>query len=125
MLPTTLRRKKRLAQRRRWVIRKRVSGTAERPRLAFHKSLRHLYAQLVDDTRGVTLAAVTTNTKEAKASGKKSHRNIAQAKALGERLGAVAKERGITTVVFDRGGHPYHGVVRAFADAARAQGLKF
>jgi large subunit ribosomal protein L18 len=125
MLTTTLRRKHRLSQRRRWRVRKRVIGTALRPRLAFHKSLKHLCAQLIDDAKGHTLLAVTTDSKAMRATGKKSFRNVAQAKALGERLGALAKERGLGAVVFDRGGHPYHGVVKAFAEAVRAQGIKF
>jgi large subunit ribosomal protein L18 len=112
-------------RRRRWGVRRKLRGTAERPRLAFHKSLRHLYAQLIDDLSGQSLLLVTTDTKESRASGKKSFRNVAHAKELGARLGAVAKERGIATAVFDRGGHRYHGVVKAFADAAREAGLKF
>lgn len=112
-------------RRRRWGVRRKIRGTAERPRLAFHKSLRHLYAQVIDDVSSRSLVLVTTDTKENRASGKKSFRNIAQAKALGTRLAEVARERGVTAAVFDRGGHRYHGVVKAFAEAAREAGLKF
>lgn len=111
--------------RRRLRIRKRVIGTAERPRLTVYKSLKHLYAQLVDDGAGQTVLAVTTNTKQQKADGKKSFANIAHAKVLGARIAEKAKEAGITTVVFDRNGFPYHGVVKAIAEAAREGGLKF
>ncbi|MBN1476215.1 50S ribosomal protein L18 [Candidatus Sumerlaeota bacterium] len=117
--------KKTITQRRRWRSRRGVRGDAERPRLAFHKSLRHLYAQVIDDGQGRTLAHVTTDTKALRGESKRSFRNTASAKALGEALGAALKDKGIATVVFDRGGHPYHGVVKAFADAVRAQGIKF
>lgn len=105
-------------------IRQKVNGTAARPRLCIHKSARHLYAQLVDDTAGHTLAYVTTSVKANQAGGK-NFRNTSSAKKLGSALGAKAKARGIETVVFDRGGYPYHGIVKAFADAAREAGLKF
>jgi large subunit ribosomal protein L18 len=113
-----------LAQRRRWRIRKRVAGSPPRPRLAFHRSLRHLYAQVVDDEAGRTLAHATTDTKANRASAKKHFANVAQAKVLGAQFGALLKEKGVTAVVFDRGGHRYHGVVKAFADAVREQGIK-
>lgn len=111
--------------RRKLHIRKRVIGSTERPRLTVYKSLKHLYAQLVDDGARRTLLAVTTNTKEHKADGKKSFANIVQAKVLGARIAEKAKEAGITTVVFDRNGFPYHGIVKAIAEAAREGGLKF
>ncbi|AXA35180.1 MAG: 50S ribosomal protein L18 [Candidatus Hydrogenedentota bacterium] len=111
--------------RRRLRIRKKISGTPERPRLCIYKSLRHLYGQLVDDTTGHTLAFVTTNTKEFKAEGRKTFANIEYAKRLGKKIGEKAVAAGVTKVVFDRSGYPYHGVVKAFADAAREAGLKF
>ena len=111
--------------RRKLHIRKRVIGSTERPRLTVYKSLKHLYANLVDDGARLSLLAVTTNTKEHKADGKKSFANIVQAKVLGARIAEKAKEAGITTVVFDRNGFPYHGIVKAIAEAAREGGLKF
>jgi len=114
-----------LRERRKKRIRKKVSGTAERPRLCIYKSLRHLYAQIIDDSVGKTLAAVTTNTKELKAEGRKSFANQDYAKRLGKAIAEKALAAGITQVVFDRSGYPYHGVVKAFADAAREGGLKF
>lgn len=124
MRTTLLAQKARLSQRRRWRVRKRVSGAAARPRLAFHKSARHLYAQVIDDLAGATLAHATTATK-ANAASRRNFANIAQAKQLGASFGATLKAKGITTVVFDRGGHLYHGVVKAFADAVREQGIAF
>jgi large subunit ribosomal protein L18 len=115
--------------RRRLRIRRKVKGTAERPRLCVCKSLRHLNAQVIDDTAdnglGRTLAMVSTNTKENRASGKKSFANIATAKLVGRLIGEKARAAGIETVVFDRSGYPYHGVVKALAEAAREAGLKF
>jgi large subunit ribosomal protein L18 len=105
-------------------VRRKVAGTPVRPRLCIHKSLKHLYAQVIDDVAGVTLCAVTTNTKAIKAEGK-SFANISFAKKLGAEVAAIAKEKGVETVVFDRGGYRYHGVVKAFGDAAREAGLKF
>jgi large subunit ribosomal protein L18 len=124
MRTTLLAKKAHLRQRRRWRVRQRVTGAPERPRLAFHKSARHIYAQAIDDLAGKTLAHVTTATK-ANAAAKKNFANIAQAKQLGAAFGAALKDKGITTVVFDRGGHIYHGVVKAFADAVREQGIRF
>lgn len=105
-------------------IRRRLSGTAERPRLAFHKSLNHLYVQLIDDEQGRTLASASTLSKALR--GKVPARsNVAAAKAIGEAIAEIAKEKRIEQVVFDRGGHLFHGVAKAVADAARAKGLKF
>lgn len=111
--------------RRKMRIRKRVNGTAVRPRLTVYKSLKHLYAQVVDDATGRTLVSVTTNRKSIKTDDKKSFANIVQAKVLGAEVASKAKEAGIETVVFDRNGFPYHGVVKALAEAAREGGLKF
>ena len=98
-------------------IRARISGTAERPRLAFFKSNRYVYAQVIDDTRGVTLAA---------ASSREMKGTMAeQAKMVGEAVAKAAKVKKVGKVVFDRGGFSYGGKVKAFADAARAAGLDF
>jgi len=101
-----------------------VHGTTERPRLAVFRSLRHVYAQIIDDERGATLAAVSTLESDLKG-GLKTTGNREAAAAVGKLIAERAKEQGVDTVVFDRGGFPYHGVVRAIADAARDAGLKF
>jgi large subunit ribosomal protein L18 len=104
--------------RRHFRLRKKVVGTAERPRLVVTRSSRHLFAQLVDDGKGVTLASASTYKLT---DGDKT----ARAKQLGEQLAKVAKDAGVTKVVFDRGGNTYTGRVAAFADAAREAGLEF
>ncbi|HET8546705.1 MAG TPA: 50S ribosomal protein L18 [Bryobacteraceae bacterium] len=103
-------------------IRKSLHGTPERPRLAVYRSIAHIYAQIIDDRRGVTLVAASSNEKTA---GKASGGNVAGAKDIGRKIGERAKEKGITRVVFDRGGYLYHGRVKALADAAREAGLEF
>lgn len=108
--------------RRRVGIRKRIIGTAERPRLSIYKSLNHIYAQIIDDLAGTTLAAACTMGKAAKDS---KTGNSAAAATVGEAIATKAKAAGITKVVFDRGGFKYHGRVKALADAAREGGLKF
>jgi large subunit ribosomal protein L18 len=105
-------------------VRRTISGTPQRPRLCIHRSLKHLYVQVIDDTGGRTLCAATTNTKAIKGDSA-SCGNRAFAEKLGAELAAKARECGIEKVVFDRGGYRFHGVVKAFADAARAGGLKF
>ena len=101
-------------------VREKIRGSAARPRLAVFRSLTHIYAQLVDDDAGRTLAAASS--KEAKdAKGKR----IDSAKTVGTLLGDRAKQKGVTEVVFDRGGYRYHGRVKALAEAARAGGLAF
>ncbi len=104
-------------------IRKKIVGTAERPRLNVYRSLNHVYVQLIDDHKGVTLVAANS------AEGKKGERriggNVAAAKALGKAIADRAKAKGISRVVFDRGGYIYHGRVKALADAAREAGLQF
>ena len=99
-------------------VRKKVSGTAERPRLVVFRSDKHIYAQLVDDDAGRTIVTVTS-TKVS--NGKKTER----ASEVGKQVAAVAKDKGITRVVFDRGGYKYHGRVKAVADGAREGGLEF
>ena len=105
-------------------VRAKVKGTPQRPRLCLHKSLRHLYGQVVDDRSGTTLAFATTNRKANKGD-RKSFRNVEWAKKLGSEIAQQAVKNGINTVVFDRSGYPYHGVIRAFAESAREAGLKF
>ena len=109
-------------QRRHERLRKTVVGTQERPRLAVFRSLTHIYAQVIDDAQGRTLAASSTLEKSLKsASGNKTER----AKAVGSAVAQKAIEAGVTNVVFDRGGNRYHGRVKALAEAAREAGLKF
>ena len=101
-------------------IRRRVRGTSERPRLAVFRSVKHIYAQVIDDTQGQTIAAAGSVEKAAGSGG-----NIAGAKAIGKLVAQRAQDKGIKSVVFDRGGYHYHGRVKALADAAREAGLEF
>ena len=105
-------------------IRNRFSGTAERPRLAVFRSNNHMYAQIIDDTVGNTLVAASTVEKEVKAQLDKTN-NVDAAAYLGTVIAKRAIEKGIDTVVFDRGGFIYQGKIEALADAAREAGLKF
>ncbi len=107
--------------------RSRINGTPEHPRLAFCKTNRHLYAQIVDDVSEQTLCFVTTNTAEAKElfSKGKNYSNSEAAKYLGKKIAEESAKKKIDTVKFDRGGNIYHGVVKEFAEAAREGGLKF
>ena len=102
-------------------IRRKLRGTAERPRLAVFRSVAHIYAQLIDDNAGATLASASTVDKGGKTNGG----NVAAAKAIGKLVAERAKEKGIKLVVFDRGGYQYHGRIKALADAARTAGLEF
>lgn len=102
-------------------VRSKISGTPERPRLCVFRSAKHIYAQLIDDTTGRTLASASSLDKDFEGSGS----NIEGAKKVGERIAARAKEQNITAVVFDRGGFLYHGRVKELADSARAGGLQF
>ncbi len=104
-------------------IRRKLSGTEETPRLCIYKSLNHIYAQIIDDQKGVTLVAASTLDKEL--SDLPSSTNVEAAKEVGSRIAARAQEKGITNVVFDRSGYKYHGRVAALADAAREKGLQF
>jgi large subunit ribosomal protein L18 len=99
-------------------VRKKVSGTADRPRLVVFRSDKHIYAQLVDDDAGRTIATVSS----AKVGGGKKTEKAAE---VGKQVAVVAKDKGITRVVFDRGGYKYHGRVKAVADGAREGGLEF
>ena len=103
-------------------IRRKVAGNTARPRLAVFRSVKHIYAQVIDDSVGHTLAAASSNEKS---DGIKSGGNVAGAKAVGKLLAERAKEKGVKSVVFDRGGYLYHGRVKALADAAREGGLQF
>jgi large subunit ribosomal protein L18 len=105
-------------------LRRRVRGSAARPRLAVFRSLKHLSVQLIDDDSGRTVAAADTRSKEFR-ERHGSGGNVAGAKALGTLLAERAKTAGVTQAVFDRGGYKYHGRVKALADAARAGGLVF
>jgi large subunit ribosomal protein L18 len=107
-------------------IRKRITGTTERPRLAFFKSLQYVYAQIIDDSQGITLLSASTIEKTFQSEFKDgSLKNKNAAKKLGEICGKRLQEKGIKTVVFDRGGFQYHGVVKEFADAVRKEGIQF
>ena len=101
-------------------IREKLSGTSERPRLNVYRSLKHIYAQVIDDQKGVTLVSASTLQAKAKTGG-----NVAAAKEIGKSIAELAVAKGIKRVVFDRGGFLYHGRVKALADAAREAGLEF
>jgi len=105
-------------------IRRKVQGTTERPRLAVSKSLRYITVQLIDDSKGATVAQASSREKEILGE-KKSASNKGAAQAVGALIAQRAQSKGISAVVFDRGGHLYHGNVKALADAAREKGLKF
>jgi len=115
--------KTQLLQKRKWRIRKKVTGTAARPRLSIKFSGKHIYAQAVNDDLGSTLVFLSTLDAESRKSSVKG--NISGAKSLGASFAAKAKAAGITSVVFDRNGRLYHGRVKTFADAAREGGLQF
>ena len=105
-------------------IRKKVYGTAERPRLSVHKSLKNIYAQIIDDTKKHTIVAASTLEKELR--GEAGHKgNVEFAKKLGAMIASKAVTAGIKKVVFDRGGYRYHGCIKALADSAREGGLEF
>jgi len=105
-------------------VRTRLAGTPERPRLNVYRSVLHIYAQVIDDRGGRTIASASSVDKETRKS-LKGGGNIASAKAVGKIIADRAKAAGVTQVVFDRGGYKYHGRVKALADAAREAGLKF
>jgi large subunit ribosomal protein L18 len=101
-------------------IRRRVRGTEERPRLAVFRSVKHIYAQVIDDGKGHTVVAASSSEKTGASGG-----NVAGAKAIGKLIAERAKDKGIKAVVFDRGGYLYHGRIKALAEAAREAGLEF
>ena len=102
-------------------IRRKLSGTPQRPRLAVFRSVAHIYAQVIDDTEGKTIVSASTVDKGGKTKGG----NVTAAKAIGKLVAERAREKGVKSVVFDRGGYVYHGRVKALADAAREAGLEF
>lgn len=104
-------------------IRRKMTGSAERPRLNVYRSLNHIYTQIIDDANGVTLASASTMTK--KGEERKAGGNIEAAKTVGKLIAERAQAAGIKKVIFDRGGYLYHGRIKALADAAREAGLEF
>ena len=122
-IKTTKDRRKRISLRQR----KRINGTAERPRLRVFRSVSHIYAQVIDDMSGTTLVSAASTEPSLKTVFEKTTRggNIAGAKALGKTIAERLKEKGINRVVFDRGGYLYHGRIKAIAEAAREAGLEF
>ena len=104
-------------------IRKKLQGTAERPRLNVYRSMNHIYAQVIDDLNGTTV--VSASSAEGKKENRRTGGNVAAAKEIGKTIAERAKAKGVTKVVFDRGGYLYHGRVKALADAAREAGLQF
>lgn len=104
-------------------VRRKISGTSETPRLCVYKSLSHIYAQIIDDVNGITLAAASTLDKDLNDLESKS--NIEAAKRVGGSIAEKAQQKGIKSVVFDRNGYKYHGTVAALADSAREKGLEF
>lgn len=115
--------KRDLQQKRRWRIRKRVTGTESRPRLTVHFSNKHIYAQCINDENGTTLVSLSTLDQTLRS--EKNAANVEGAITLSKAFSQKAKDAGITQVVFDRNGRRYHGSVKAFADAAREVGLEF
>lgn len=122
MSPMNDRKQRRVKMKRRY--RDVIRGTAQRPRLTVFRSLRYVYAQVIDDDRGVTLASAST-VEKATAGDLSSTGSLAAGKRLGAVIAERAKGQGISSVVFDRGGFKYHGVIRAIADGAREAGLEF
>jgi large subunit ribosomal protein L18 len=106
-------------------VRNKVLGTPERPRLNVFRSNSHIYAQIIDDVNHKTIVSASTLTKECKEKLGDKKSKVEQSKVVGELIAEKAKEAGIETIVFDRGGYLYHGRVKALAEAAREQGLKF
>ncbi|MGB6198289.1 MAG: 50S ribosomal protein L18 [Candidatus Acidiferrales bacterium] len=105
-------------------VRVRVEGTSERPRLSVYRSIGHIYAQVIDDRTGRTLAAASSIDKDTR-KDLKAGGNVAAAKAIGKKIADRARAAGVELVVFDRGGYKYHGRIAALAEAAREAGLKF
>jgi large subunit ribosomal protein L18 len=112
-------------ERRQFRTRKNIFGDTERPRLSVFRSDKHIYAQLINDFDGKTLAAVGSTSGDVRGADLKNGGNIAAAKKVGAAIAAKAKELGVTKVAFDRGGRMYHGRIKALADAAREAGLQF
>jgi large subunit ribosomal protein L18 len=115
--------KRKRQQRRRFHVRSKITGTSERPRLSVFRSSKHIYAQLIDDRAGATLAAASSCGKETEKALPYGG-NVKAATEVGKRIAAIAKEKGITKVAFDRGHYRYHGRIKALADGAREGGLQ-
>lgn len=111
-------------QKRHFRVRNKIAGTSERPRLNVFRSLKHIYAQIIDDTSGNTIVSASTLDKPVKES-LKAYGNVESAKAVGKLIAQKAKAKGISKVVFDRGGYIYHGRVKELAESARNSGLEF
>ena len=112
--------------RRKKTIRKKISGTTDRPRMCVHRSNKNLNIQIVDDLEGKTLCNVnTSNLEDANKKDTKTRKNLIFAKAAGETIAKIAVEKGIKKIVFDRSGYRYHGAIKAIAEAARENGLEF
>lgn len=116
--------KQSLRQKRAWRVRKKLKGTAEKPRLSVHKSNQHILAQLIDDEKGVVIGMSGTIAKEFRSTPFEK-KNKESAKKIGEKIAEIAKANNIKEVIFDRGPFRYHGILAELADAARAGGLKF
>lgn len=112
-------------QRRKIRVRKKVKGTSERPRLSVFRSNKHIYAQVIDDTAGKTLAAVSTKSKAFAEAAAKDGKKVGASKTVGKLIAKIALEKGVTKVVFDRSGYIYHGRITALAEGAREGGLQF
>ena len=112
-------------ERRHKIIRKKIAGTMDRPRLSVRRSLSHMYAQIIDDAAGRTLVALSTLSPEVREKSKKDCGNVKGAILLGAAIAEASKKAGVTKVVFDRAGYLYHGRVKALAEAARKGGLQF
>jgi large subunit ribosomal protein L18 len=104
-------------------IRQKMEGTAERPRLNVYRSLNHIYTQIIDDSKGITIASASSQVK--KGEERKSGGNVEAARMVGKLIAERGLEKGVKKVVFDRGGYLYHGRIKALADAAREAGLEF
>ena len=116
--------RKKITQKRHLRVRKRLEGTAERPRLSVYRSGKHIYAQVIDDMKAVTVVSASSLDKDVR-TGLKSGANLEAAKKIGQLVAERAKKAGVASVVFDRGGNLYHGRVAALAEAAREGGLVF
>lgn len=112
-------------EKRKMHIRKKIYGTSETPRLSVYRSLNHMYAQLIDDTQGISLGTVSTKTKDIAGDLKAAEGKVAKAFLVGKAIAELAKAKNITTVVFDRSGYLYHGRIKAVAEGAREGGLQF
>ncbi len=123
MMSVARKRQARLKRKQR--VRKKIRGTSERPRLSVFKTARHIYAQLIDDSTGRTLVSASTLSKDLKSNVEGISGNIKGAKLVGEAIGKKGKAKGVRAIVFDRNSFPYHGRVKALADAAREMGLEF